>query len=467
MEGCKVLSKDDKSQFSLRELEMATFKWKTFISMKKSPDNLKDLTMTLMIPKTIPNFQEVHLNETESSVTAMKRAKKEVDEQGNERLVFHFTEENFDTRYFPLSVVLEVKRFRQVILIEEMDWTGLQEEFVPDTVKKFLKETSLTDFSTQPVTSLINQIRHDSSDPLEALTRTITLVNKEIVYDKAHGGSTIEKASWTLKNRRGTCDEKAHLLAAILRGLGFPTKVVVGGSIGNDGKWDGHAWNEVFISDQWVPVDATYTPPQIGWVDCGHVKLFDGMDVQEFPSLSYSYRYMPQRDAGTRNSTKLLLESSSSGIIESWKARQSLPFRVSLDAIVKSSPKKHLKPEKCMMSASAIHDLEVADYCLCFKLKANERWNGLMHEILTIVTSKNFGLNQNGESVVSLEKWWRLPEDEFFLPIIIKHDNLESNIIMRTELQVHCSLSDSPLLAIPLVLTYHDQSSHELKIQDL
>lgn len=57
------------------------------------------------------------------------------------------------------------------------------------------------------------------------------------------------------ENRRGTCTEYAVLLATLARAVGIPSRVAmgfvyVGGILG------GHAWVEVLVGEEWVPIDA-------------------------------------------------------------------------------------------------------------------------------------------------------------------------------------------------------------------
>src|SRR5207302_6737384 len=58
-----------------------------------------------------------------------------------------------------------------------------------------------------------------------------------------------------LERRRGTCVAFATLLASLTRAMGIPSRLAFGYVYVN-GMFGGHAWTEVLIGDEWVPIDA-------------------------------------------------------------------------------------------------------------------------------------------------------------------------------------------------------------------
>ncbi len=56
-------------------------------------------------------------------------------------------------------------------------------------------------------------------------------------------------------SRKGICYDFASLFAAMTRSVGIPAKLIKGYTPNAKGY---HAWNEVYINDQWVTLDATY-----------------------------------------------------------------------------------------------------------------------------------------------------------------------------------------------------------------
>jgi hypothetical protein len=84
------------------------------------------------------------------------------------------------------------------------------------------------------------------------------------VFDSA--GSVAEKES-------GDCSEHAVLLAAICRAAGIPARVAVGMIYSEgDHRFLFHMWNEVWIKDRWIPLDATVGN---GRVAADHLKFLD------------------------------------------------------------------------------------------------------------------------------------------------------------------------------------------------
>lgn len=57
------------------------------------------------------------------------------------------------------------------------------------------------------------------------------------------------------ENRRGTCTEYAVLLATLARAVGIPSRVAMG-FVYLGGILGGHAWVEVLVGEDWIPLDA-------------------------------------------------------------------------------------------------------------------------------------------------------------------------------------------------------------------
>ena len=58
-----------------------------------------------------------------------------------------------------------------------------------------------------------------------------------------------------MRDRRGTCTGYAVLLAALARAAGIPSRVVMG-YVYAMRMFGGHAWAEVLVGEEWVPLDA-------------------------------------------------------------------------------------------------------------------------------------------------------------------------------------------------------------------
>jgi transglutaminase-like putative cysteine protease len=73
--------------------------------------------------------------------------------------------------------------------------------------------------------------------------------------------------------RRGACTEYAQLFTALARAAGIPARQVSGLAYEGDGTqtFRGHAWNEVVLDGQWVPVDPAWNETDL---DATHIRLF-------------------------------------------------------------------------------------------------------------------------------------------------------------------------------------------------
>ncbi len=83
-------------------------------------------------------------------------------------------------------------------------------------------------------------------------------------------------ADQVAKTLSGDCTEYSMLAAAMCRALGIPARTVLGliYATGKDGRpyLAYHMWFEVYVNDQWVPLDATLGQ---GGVGPGHLKISD------------------------------------------------------------------------------------------------------------------------------------------------------------------------------------------------
>lgn len=80
-----------------------------------------------------------------------------------------------------------------------------------------------------------------------------------------------------LEKRQRSCGSLASVVAAVLRGLGFPTKLVDGKFVKNSPDMR-HAWNEVYIGGQWVAYDIMQKDFQLTKY---HIKKGEYVDWQE------------------------------------------------------------------------------------------------------------------------------------------------------------------------------------------
>lgn len=94
----------------------------------------------------------------------------------------------------------------------------------------------------------------------------------EIIYDwewvKDKPTFYVPNIDNTLRSKKGVCYDYSALMAGMLRSLGIKTKLVKGYHVDSDVY---HAWNEVFINNEWKLVDTTY--------DSAYVKAGRKVDI--------------------------------------------------------------------------------------------------------------------------------------------------------------------------------------------
>lgn len=146
-----------------------------------------------------------------------------------------------------------------------------------------------TEFDTAPneliqsdhprVVALAKAVAGSVDDPWRAATllehylfRTLSKVDYSQVFSSA--GEVAER-------KQGDCSEHAVLLAATCRARGIPARVAIGLLYSaEDQAFQYHMWNEVWIKDRWIPLDATLGQGGIG---ACHLKLRDSSLARQTP----------------------------------------------------------------------------------------------------------------------------------------------------------------------------------------
>lgn len=117
------------------------------------------------------------------------------------------------------------------------------------------------------VVALANAMAKGETDPWKVALALERHVKQSV---KSSFSQAFATAAETAASLEGDCTEHAMLLAAVCRARKVPARVAVG--LVYDGK-DGfafHMWTEVWISDRWIPLDATRGAGGIGGA---HLKL--------------------------------------------------------------------------------------------------------------------------------------------------------------------------------------------------
>jgi len=140
----------------------------------------------------------------------------------------------------------------------------------------YLSQSKLVIVDSQAV-GLAASISANASSTEEAVAALSSWVYENIIYDSKYKDAALDSAA-TLAAGRGTCDEKAHLLEALLRSKKIPARHVVGFAYSGE-KWEPHAWAEAAVDGAWVPVDPTFN--ELFFIDASHLRLAVGRDQED------------------------------------------------------------------------------------------------------------------------------------------------------------------------------------------
>lgn len=142
--------------------------------------------------------------------------------------------------------------FFKKVLVENLDSRDMS----------FLLPTFKVQSDDSRIIALVKEITQNARDDEEAFRAIYKFVTAQIKYDyESYKDNSYAQKDYnavnTLINSMAVCEGYANLVAAMSRAYGIRAKVVVG--LGQTSKVSGHhAWNEVFIHDEWKFVDATW-----------------------------------------------------------------------------------------------------------------------------------------------------------------------------------------------------------------
>ncbi len=164
-----------------------------------------------------------------------------------------------------------------ILNIQKQDYNAIDSSlpaekppFEPDgTQQEFLQDDPLVQASHPTIREKALEITQDAENRWQvsrAIAKWLYLnISKEMRV-------TIPSALEVLKSMKGDCNEHSTLFAALARSIGIPAKIIAGIVYMDDGFYY-HAWNEVYLGDQWVPIDATLDRIEM---DAAHIKLAEG-----------------------------------------------------------------------------------------------------------------------------------------------------------------------------------------------
>lgn len=160
--------------------------------------------------------------------------------------------------------------------------------------REFLQPNEYIQSDLPEIRETVHRVVADESDALAAGLKLERWVSENMTFDL---GIALAPAAELIRNRRGTCLGYATLLAALARAAGIPSRIVLG-YVYALGMFGGHAWTEVLIGADWIPLDAAVVsagiadPARIGLAASSlrdgllsltagpAARLFGGMDIR-------------------------------------------------------------------------------------------------------------------------------------------------------------------------------------------
>lgn len=145
-------------------------------------------------------------------------------------------------------------------------------------------------------------------DKVEALYH---YVNQEIANEPSVANGVVSAAA-CLRRHAGDSSAKSRLLVALCRNRGIPARLVTGLTLARDSKQVAQRWAEVYVRDQWLPMDPF--AHRYGWVPrsylvfgFGDLPIVKGRNVRNL-----DYAFLVERVA---------LDTAATSPVESWPRR--------------------------------------------------------------------------------------------------------------------------------------------------
>ena len=175
---------------------------------------------------------------------------------------------------------------------ESAAWHDLDDR-VRDDFYEYLAPTVASP-ADPALTATAVDLRATSTSPREGVERAAAWVRAQLAYERgATSVSTSALEAW--RHGRGVCQDFVHLLLALTRAMGIPSRYVSGyfypdldGAIGETVTGESHAWAEVWLGD-WCPVDPTNPVP----VGPRHVLVARGREYGDVSPLKGVYTGAP------------------------------------------------------------------------------------------------------------------------------------------------------------------------------
>jgi transglutaminase-like putative cysteine protease len=130
----------------------------------------------------------------------------------------------------------------------------------------------------------------DERDVWQQTLKLMAFVNSHLAYE-SQSTQVHTHAREALEQRRGVCQDFAHVMLSLCRSLKIPA-LYVSGYLATEIASATHAWTEVFIPGQgWQPLDPTHNCKP----DETYVKIAVGRDYADVPPICGTYKGTTER----------------------------------------------------------------------------------------------------------------------------------------------------------------------------
>ncbi len=165
-------------------------------------------------------------------------------------------------------------------------------------VYEFLQDSRFVELSPE-VWRLALDVTHDVTDTWQAALALMKFVNGTLKYE-SFSTNVHTHARDVLRDKRGVCQDFAHVMLSLCRALKIPA-LYVSGYLATEIASATHAWVEVLIPGVgWRPLDPTHNCQP----DETYVKIAVGRDYADVPPLTGQYKGTTDRQMQVQVSVK-------------------------------------------------------------------------------------------------------------------------------------------------------------------
>jgi transglutaminase-like putative cysteine protease len=157
-----------------------------------------------------------------------------------------------------------------VFEIRSTTFTGPGDPYLLSESEEYLMPEMNIESDDPAIKAKAEEITRDCTDSWEVAKAIAAWIHENITYRITGGG-----AKDAFETKEGDCGPHSYLTVAMLRSIGVPSRLVGGvmyGRVGVESRFVQHAWTEVFIDGEWVPIDST--TGQCEMVDATHIRFF-------------------------------------------------------------------------------------------------------------------------------------------------------------------------------------------------